>query len=434
MRRLRVVLIYRGEPLEERVFSVPAPHLLSRRPARLTLGQEGEDAFAIPPALLPPSFPLLRSVGDEVVLRLAQPMAGRLCLAGASMSVEEFFRDRRGVAVPGGPVPLREQVLGPQDWGVVALDPAGSLAVFFQPLPPPTPETDLRPRGRPGMPLVRDRFLRQAMALSAAAHAAVLLLAWLVWDPPRTPALDAPAAARLARLLWDVPAVHRSRPAEAPEPAFAGIAAQLAARPDRSRLPRRPLLCDDDVRSLAVPSAQIEAAVSPPSASSENQAARAAPAAPAPTASPRPVVPHGQPLPRSTLTAQAGAAPVVLAGPPTGGATERPLHVTVMSGRAAAQGALTSQEIDQVVTYRQGDVEGCYRTELARTPDLGGRLVLHFSIDASGRVTQARVESSTLNSPSLQECIVQRALRWRFPSAPTATPAVSMPFVLRTSS
>ncbi|MCS6914614.1 MAG: AgmX/PglI C-terminal domain-containing protein [Myxococcales bacterium] len=432
-RRLRVVFLYRGEPLEERDFSIARPSLLSRRPARITLGQGGEDTFSIPPSLLPPSFPLLRVVGDEVVLRLAQSMVGRLQLAGVSMSVEEFFRERRGVAVPGGPQPLREQVLGPQDWGVVAFDPAGSLAVFFQPLPPRTPETDLRPTGPWGLPVLRDRFVRQAMALSAAVHAVILLLAWLVWEPPPMPVLDAPAAARLARLVWDVPAVHRSqlsRPAEVPMRPSAGMGAQLAPGRERHPHPRRPLLSDDDPRPPVV--APATAAVAPLAAGPQMAAGTPAPSAP--TAPPRPDVPRSQMVPRSMLTAQAGAAPLMLAGPPTGGAAERPLRVVVISGRPAVQGALSSRDIDQVVTYHQGDVESCYRAELARTPELGGRLVLHFGIDASGRVTQARVESSTLASPSLEACIVQRALRWRFPSAPTPTPAASMPFVLRTSS
>src|SRR5690348_4254952 len=110
MRPLRVVLVWRGEPLEERVFT---------KPQTITVGASKRDTFTVPPTRLGDSFPLFRAGADGAgfVLSLAPGMSGKLSIGGEPWAVAEFLSSGRGV--PAGT--YREQPLATSDWGIVSL-------------------------------------------------------------------------------------------------------------------------------------------------------------------------------------------------------------------------------------------------------------------------------------------------------------------------
>src|SRR5690349_3415333 len=121
LRPLRVVLVWHGEPLEERIFTTPQP---------ITVGTSKTDTFIVPSSRLGASFPLFRPSADATsyTLTLADGMSGKLNVNREPFAVEEFLRRGRGVSIGA----FREQPLGTSDWGIVGLDGSGDVAFFFQ--------------------------------------------------------------------------------------------------------------------------------------------------------------------------------------------------------------------------------------------------------------------------------------------------------------
>src|SRR5580765_709519 len=101
---LRVVLVWRGEPLEERVFDEPQP---------ITIGTGRTDTFTVPESHLGDGFPLFSPSGaGGYVLSLADGMGGRLTIGGDQFEVGDFLREGRGVPTGGA----RQQPLATSDW------------------------------------------------------------------------------------------------------------------------------------------------------------------------------------------------------------------------------------------------------------------------------------------------------------------------------
>lgn len=78
-------------------------------------------------------------------------------------------------------------------------------------------------------------------------------------------------------------------------------------------------------------------------------------------------------------------------------------------------GGLEKQAIQSVLRAVHGQLQTCYERELARRPDLGGILRLDFTVHPSGLVSQVTPGDSSLASPGVIACALERARRFRFP-------------------
>jgi hypothetical protein len=79
-------------------------------------------------------------------------------------------------------------------------------------------------------------------------------------------------------------------------------------------------------------------------------------------------------------------------------------------------GTLTQEEISKVIQNYLGQIQYCYEREIQRQPDLAGKLRVNFTIGLTGRVTQAGIQSTTLNSPPVETCVTGVFRRMPFPS------------------
>ena len=152
---MRVVLVWHGEPLEERVFTSPQA---------ITVGSSKSDTFIVPSSRLGDGFPLFHPSADATgfVLTLADGMSGKLSIDREACAVDEFLR--RGRGVPAGQ--HREQPLATSDWGIVGLDDTGDVAFFFQFV---APGVAVGPTGG-----WLDRFFGQALAFAFVVNVAIL--------------------------------------------------------------------------------------------------------------------------------------------------------------------------------------------------------------------------------------------------------------------
>jgi metallo-beta-lactamase class B len=76
-------------------------------------------------------------------------------------------------------------------------------------------------------------------------------------------------------------------------------------------------------------------------------------------------------------------------------------------------------------------VKGCYEQELSKKPDLAGRMMVQFTIAATGQVIASVLQNSTMGNARVESCAVEVVRRWQFPKPlGGGIVIVSYPFVL----
>lgn len=100
------------------------------------------------------------------------------------------------------------------------------------------------------------------------------------------------------------------------------------------------------------------------------------------------------------------------------------------SGDATVLGTLDKAVIRRVIQQHIGEVKACYETELEKNGNLAGRLMVRFTIDPAGKVTESAVQESSLNNAAAEGCIRDAVRTWTFPKPQGGKVVVSYPFVL----
>lgn len=99
---------------------------------------------------------------------------------------------------------------------------------------------------------------------------------------------------------------------------------------------------------------------------------------------------------------------------------------------ALIEGGLDRDLIADVINRNMGQVRFCYEQALQGEPSLAGRVAVAFTIGGNGQVKVAGVDSTTLNSKAVEDCILLRLRSWKFPLPEGGVDVkVSYPFVLR---
>ncbi len=68
-------------------------------------------------------------------------------------------------------------------------------------------------------------------------------------------------------------------------------------------------------------------------------------------------------------------------------------------------GGLDKSVIDEYIKRHMRQIRACYERELSGNQKLAGRISTRFVISGTGRVTQAGVESTSMNNPSVERCL-----------------------------
>ena len=94
-------------------------------------------------------------------------------------------------------------------------------------------------------------------------------------------------------------------------------------------------------------------------------------------------------------------------------------------------GDIDKQIVRSVIGPHVDEVKACYEPELAKRPTLGGRVMVQFTVAASGQVIASVLQNSTMGNAKVENCVVQAVRRWRFPKVlGGGTLVASYPFVL----
>jgi hypothetical protein len=91
---------------------------------------------------------------------------------------------------------------------------------------------------------------------------------------------------------------------------------------------------------------------------------------------------------------------------------------------------LTRAEIRLVVRAKLPELRACFEAGLADNPELGGRVLLRFTIGPDGHAGPVEIIDDQLGAPDVAGCLAELIPRWQFPR-PRPGPALTItyPFV-----
>ena len=89
----------------------------------------------------------------------------------------------------------------------------------------------------------------------------------------------------------------------------------------------------------------------------------------------------------------------------------------------------STRAIARIVEAHRGSIVYAYTRELRKKTSLRGKVLLTFTISPGGKVTECRIEESSMNWPPLEESLVKMVKTWRFPEIPEGDVTVNYPLV-----
>ena len=123
-----------------------------------------------------------------------------------------------------------------------------------------------------------------------------------------------------------------------------------------------------------------------------------------------------------------GGAPAAAAAPP---APRRPtLSVRPQDAEMRGSGTLDRGSLERTLRRYQAQIERCYERVASRDPSIGGRLVLRFKIDGTGRTDSVSLPTNELGA-EVGQCIVGEVRRWRFDAPQGGDVWVQRPYVFQ---
>ncbi|GAB4294896.1 MAG: hypothetical protein Kow0090_09720 [Myxococcota bacterium] len=106
----------------------------------------------------------------------------------------------------------------------------------------------------------------------------------------------------------------------------------------------------------------------------------------------------------------------------------------VHSGAMILKGGLDKDVIAKVVRRHWAQIKYCYEKELAKNPNLFGKITTNWTIGPDGRVQVAQIIQSEMNNVAVEDCIVRNIQRWQFPHPKGGgVVVVTYPFIFKSS-
>ena len=104
----------------------------------------------------------------------------------------------------------------------------------------------------------------------------------------------------------------------------------------------------------------------------------------------------------------------------------------IRAGRMILKGGLDKDVIQKVVRRHYAQIKYCYEKELAKNPNLYGKISVNWTIGPDGRVQVAQIIQSDMNNVAVEDCIVRNVRRWKFPKPKGGgVVVVTYPFVFQ---
>lgn len=103
-------------------------------------------------------------------------------------------------------------------------------------------------------------------------------------------------------------------------------------------------------------------------------------------------------------------------------------------GKTTILGGLSQEVVGRIVRRHWNEIKYCYEKELAKDPNLYGKVAVFFRIGPVGSVIASQVAETTLGNSAAESCMVEQVKKWRFP-APEGGGVVEVtyPFIFKSS-
>lgn len=97
-------------------------------------------------------------------------------------------------------------------------------------------------------------------------------------------------------------------------------------------------------------------------------------------------------------------------------------------------GGLDREIIAQYIKTQLGQILYCYERQLSASPDLYGKIAVKFTIAGSGTVETQSINDTTLKNRSVENCILSKVAKWKFPEPRGGTKVlVTYPFLFKST-
>lgn len=97
-------------------------------------------------------------------------------------------------------------------------------------------------------------------------------------------------------------------------------------------------------------------------------------------------------------------------------------------------GGLDREVIAQYIRTQLGQILYCYERQLSASPDLFGKIAVRFTIAGTGLVETQAINDTTLKSSSVENCILNKISKWKFPEPRGGTKVlVTYPFLFKST-
>jgi hypothetical protein len=411
--KLRVALVWNGEMM--------ADHLAAT-PGAVTLGTTTGATFVVPALPVPDGFAVIRAEGDGWAVALAGGLGGTVHGGG---ELRELRADAAAVTL----VPIRSG-----DWGVISLDAATGLELFFQFV-----------AGEPPLPRSRSRLdlLTPALAFALLLHGIMLLVSYSFdegvnpfaypGDPHLTgqflvqrvkaPAEPERAAPGAAAATVPSPGAGQGDGGgrQGGEPEVGVPTADRSAPPPATRPPEKGLFTP---RARSIIAGVITHDVTPTLGKFmglPGPGRRPGPPgvgdAPAGGTRPGPGFVPGDGRDGPGHPGPLNVGPIRDRKPTGGGDEPRETHLDLLPPTTRAP-TLTHKEINDVVKSRAGLIRACYQRGADKRQGLAGTLTVSFTIGADGKVSQSKIarDRSTFTDGGVEGCVLRQIDRLVFPA------------------
>ena len=101
----------------------------------------------------------------------------------------------------------------------------------------------------------------------------------------------------------------------------------------------------------------------------------------------------------------------------------------VNKGKPTVSNYCKNADILRVVSSRQRSIQYCYEKELARNPELSGKVIISWRVGLTGKVMKAWIGSSSLKNGNVESCITRAVKFWRFDKPDGGICEIKFPFV-----
>lgn len=109
-------------------------------------------------------------------------------------------------------------------------------------------------------------------------------------------------------------------------------------------------------------------------------------------------------------------------------------EVGVLEEETEVDGGLDKEAIARVIRSQLGQIRYCYERQLSANPDLYGKILVKFTIGATGNVVTQTIGTTSLNNAMVEGCILRRVAGWQFPQPKGGTNVlVTYPFLFKST-